>query len=277
MRMLKALLILLLFAGVAYGQTTTVTLQVTDAGAQSWNNGTYTVTLISTAGGVPPQIYYLGGVAMTAAQILQTGSLNASGGATLTLGQTVAITPVTTIWQYVVCPQATAGCYTWSQTAIGATQTVSLTPPTIKVPPSNISLVYATSEVSNPQLGSTIFLIGAGLQTCTAVAGSSCTTWSTSTGSTQTIASGTAALGTSAIASNTCASAVTVTAAGVQTTDNLMADFNSDPTAITGYVPGAMLTIVKFPTSGNVNFRVCNNTGSSITPNAVTLNWRVVR
>jgi hypothetical protein len=26
-----------------------------------------------------------------------------------------------------------------------------------------------------------------------------------------------------------------------------------------------------------VNFKVCNNTGTSITPGAITLNWRVVR
>jgi hypothetical protein len=178
MRMLKALLILLLFAGVAYGQTTTVTLQVTDAGAQTWNNGTYTIKLISTAGGVPPQTFYLGGTAMTAAQVLQTGSLSAGGGASPVLGQTASITPITTTWQYTICPQATAACYTANQAAIGATQNVTLTPPAISVPPGNTNLVYSTGEVSNPQLGSTVFLIGSGLQTCTAVTGAACTSWS---------------------------------------------------------------------------------------------------
>jgi hypothetical protein len=94
---------------------------------------------------------------------------------------------------------------------------------------------------------------------------------------TQTIASGTAALGTGAISAGACASAVTVSATGVATTDNIQADFNADPTSTTGYTPGAMLTIVKYPTSGNVNFKVCNNTPNSITPSAVTINWRVVR
>lgn len=94
---------------------------------------------------------------------------------------------------------------------------------------------------------------------------------------TQTIASGTAALGTSLIAASACATPVTVTATGVATTDNIIADFNADPTSTTGYIPGAMLTIVKYSTSGNVNFKVCNNSGSGITPSAVTLNWRVVR
>jgi hypothetical protein len=97
-------------------------------------------------------------------------------------------------------------------------------------------------------------------------------------GTTQTIASGTATMGTSTIGSGACATVVSVTATGVLTTDTFQADFNADPTSTTGYNPSTgMLTIVKYPTSGNVNFKVCNNTGSSITPSAVTLNWRVVR
>lgn len=96
---------------------------------------------------------------------------------------------------------------------------------------------------------------------------------------TVTIANGTSSLGTSAISSGTCASTVTTTATGVATTDDIIADFNADPTSTTGYKASAngMLTIIKFPTSGNVNFNVCNNTANSITPGAVTLNWRVVR
>jgi hypothetical protein len=96
---------------------------------------------------------------------------------------------------------------------------------------------------------------------------------------TQTIASGTATLGTSSIASGSCATVVTVAGTGIATTDDLMADFNADPTSTTGYSPSSsgMLTIIKYPTSGNVNFKVCNNTAGGITPGAVTLNWRVVR
>jgi uncharacterized membrane protein len=38
-----------------------------------------------------------------------------------------------------------------------------------------------------------------------------------------------------------------------------------------------MLTIIAYPSSNNVNFKVCNNTNSSVTPGAITLNWRVIR
>lgn len=96
---------------------------------------------------------------------------------------------------------------------------------------------------------------------------------------TYTIASGTSALGTGAIGSGACATAVTTTATGTATTDAFEWEFNADPTAVTGYSPTAngMLTIIAFPASGSVNFKVCNNTASSITPGAITLNWRVAR
>jgi hypothetical protein len=94
-----------------------------------------------------------------------------------------------------------------------------------------------------------------------------------------TVASGDIALATSEIASGACTAAQTDTATGTATTDVVWWGFAADPTATTGYSPTAngMLTIIAYPTSGNVNFKVCNNTGAAITPGTVTLNWRVVR
>lgn len=99
------------------------------------------------------------------------------------------------------------------------------------------------------------------------------------TGPSGVLVSGTSAMGTSAIGSGACATAVTTTATGALTTDNIVADFSADPTSTTGYAASAsgMLTIIKYLTAGNVNFKVCNNTGGSITPGAVTLQWRVMR
>ena len=96
---------------------------------------------------------------------------------------------------------------------------------------------------------------------------------------TQTICSGTIALGTTAIASGAAATTVTATCTGLATTDNIELDFNASPLAVTGYVPSTsgMLTIVKWPTANTINVAVVNNTGSSITPGAITLNYRVVR
>jgi hypothetical protein len=105
------------------------------------------------------------------------------------------------------------------------------------------------------------------------------TTIPTSATLTQTIASGTAAMGTGAITSGTCATVVTVAATGTATTDVIVYTPNADPTAVTGYAVSASgsLYIWAYPTANNVNFKVCNNTAGSLTPSALTLNWRVTR
>lgn len=97
---------------------------------------------------------------------------------------------------------------------------------------------------------------------------------------TQTIASGTAAMATGAITSGSCASAVTGTATGAATTDTIQYTPNADPTGVTGYGAsgtGAVLSIYAYVTSNTANFKVCNSTANSITPSALTLNWRITR
>jgi hypothetical protein len=118
-------------------------------------------------------------------------------------------------------------------------------------------------------------LVGIGTNVATAVN----TTLSNAGGLTSTIASGTSAMGTGAITSATCATVVTTTATNTATTDVIGWGFNGDPHAVTGYIPATagMLTIIAYPTSNNVNFLVCNNTAGSVTPGAITLNWRVTR
>ncbi len=96
---------------------------------------------------------------------------------------------------------------------------------------------------------------------------------------TATIASGAKTLNTTAVASATCSAEQTDTATGTVSTDAFSVVFNGDPTAITGYVPltTGNLTIWPYPKTDQVAFRVCNATASTITPSAVTLNWRVTR
>lgn len=89
------------------------------------------------------------------------------------------------------------------------------------------------------------------------------------------VASGTFTLGTSAISSGACATEVSVSVAGIVTTDTLSVSFNGDPTAVTGYIPSTSgtLTLYAYPKSGAAAVKVCNPTSSSITPGALTLNW----
>lgn len=118
-------------------------------------------------------------------------------------------------------------------------------------------------------------LTGAGTGVVTALG----TALSAAGGLSSTIASGTSALGTGAISSATCATVVTTTATNTATTDVIWWGFNGDPTGVVGYEPATagMLTIIAYPSANNVNFKVCNNTSSSVTPGAITLNWRVIR
>jgi hypothetical protein len=96
---------------------------------------------------------------------------------------------------------------------------------------------------------------------------------------TLTIASGTSAMGTGAITTGICATVVTTSATGTATTDTIIVTPNADPTGVTGYAVSATgsLYIQGYPTVNNVNFKVCNNTAGTLTPAALTLNWRVVR
>lgn len=92
------------------------------------------------------------------------------------------------------------------------------------------------------------------------------------------IASGASALDTAAIASE-ASDVTTVSAPGVLTTDVIIATLNGTPIGVTGYVPSdaGTLYIYAYPTTDNVNFVVCNNTAGSITPGALTINWKVIR
>ena len=94
------------------------------------------------------------------------------------------------------------------------------------------------------------------------------------------IASGTIALNTTLVTTATCGTAQTATATGAATTDVIVWTFNADYSATTGYTPATTggLSLMVYPTANTVNVKVCNPTGSDITPGAaVTLNWKVLR
>lgn len=100
----------------------------------------------------------------------------------------------------------------------------------------------------------------------------------------QRIASGTVTLATNSISSGACqtvtaGSVNSVAATGVGTTDTINWTPNGSIKAVTGFVPGTSggLSIVAYPTSGYVNWDVCNWGSGSTTPGPVTLNWSVTR
>ena len=90
---------------------------------------------------------------------------------------------------------------------------------------------------------------------------------------TELVASGTRAMATAAISSGACSTAdASITATGVVSTDVVKFSPNADPGLNSG-----LLVYSAWAGTDVISFRVCNPSAGSITPAAVTLNWRVDR
>ena len=152
--MIKRLLIFLLFAAPAFGQSTTVSGTVTDAGSQTWNNGTFTATL------VPNPQYPVASYTWTGGTLNQTitGLMNGSGVYSVSIPSNTAITPVGTTWKISFCPNATSPCSSTAATPVtGSTQTLNFAPPAIAInlanPPGPYTSAYSDAEIISPPVG----------------------------------------------------------------------------------------------------------------------------
>lgn len=158
-----------------------------------------------------------------------------------------------------------------------ATQTLTnktLTNPTFTTGNFGTPTTLTLTNATNLPIATGVSGLGTGVATALGVASGSAGAVGVLVGS------GTFTLGTSAIASGACATVVTVATTGVATTDAIEVGFSGDPTAVTGYgasATGAVLSIYPYPTAGNANVKVCNSTSASITPSALTLNFKVYR
>lgn len=178
-KVLLALGLLLLCSATGFCQSTTVSGTITDAGAQTWNNGTFNFVFVPSATNpVGPYTWPGGAIPANIG-----GSLSGTGTYSVSIPSNTAISPIQTTWTATFCPQASSPCFTVSNITItSATQTLNATPPTILInlqsaqPP---VLAYTNSEISGAALGSQYFnLVSGTLQTCTAISGNNCTTWS---------------------------------------------------------------------------------------------------
>ncbi len=86
------------------------------------------------------------------------------------------------------------------------------------------------------------------------------------------IANTTFTTATSAVAANTCNGAVTVAMTGVLTSSVFMITPSADTAAVTGWGSSGGLILDTWPTADTLNYKICNQTTSSITPGAVTFN-----
>jgi hypothetical protein len=158
----KWLLVLgfLILPSLARAQSTTVSGQVTDAGGQSWNSGSVTATFIPNPQYPTfPQYTWTGGVLNSTIP----GTINGTGGYSLSLPSNTSITPVNSMWQLQFCPAATSSCFTIANiTVTGATQTLNATPPVILIPAGASTTAYADTEVIGTAIGQQYYNITSG-------------------------------------------------------------------------------------------------------------------
>src|SRR5271155_1888536 len=208
--MKKLFLCLIFILGLAVqvqAQSTTVSGTITDAGAQSWNSGTYQFTFVPNQAYQPEPQYTWTGGALTQNF---AGTLSGTGTYSVSIPSNTAISPAGSTWAVTFCPLANSTCYfAGNITITGGTQTISPAPPAISISLTGTSSpstrVYSTSEVAAAPLGAQIFLIGTGTQTCTAVTGNVCNTWTSGGGG---ITLATAAPSQVITVSNNCASQI---------------------------------------------------------------------
>ena len=118
-------------------QTSTVSATVTDINGQTYNYGTYTMTLIKPTGvgSSSPFTRKDTGVALTASDITKSGSLNSSGYfVTPTIFRTDYINPTGSTWRFTVCSAASSPCFTYQTPIIGAIVDISGAISTASVP-----------------------------------------------------------------------------------------------------------------------------------------------
>jgi hypothetical protein len=180
-RYLLTFVLLVCVAPVCLGQTTSVTLQATDADTQTWNSGNWTATLYSPPG-VPAGPYVIAGSSTPVPNQQQSGTFNASGGASLTVTSSSSISPSGTRWLFVFCPQASpAACSQYPVAVNGTAQTVQPALPAIRLNVSNPIVrvtAYADLEVIGASTGSTYFnLTDLTTHVCTTFVAPNCTAW----------------------------------------------------------------------------------------------------
>jgi len=137
---------------------TTVNGNVTDAGSQAWFGGTWSVKLIPLPGNPTPSQYFIGGSSTVVPNQSVSGNLDASANFTQVLYPNTQISPEKSTWQFIVCPQATAACFTQNiQIPPSPVFALNFVPPAISVDMSNTIgprwAAYADAEAANAKPG----------------------------------------------------------------------------------------------------------------------------
>jgi hypothetical protein len=174
-KIILAVVFFLAGAANAFGQSTTVSGQVTDAGAQSWNGGTFQFTFTPNPQFPTGPYTWTGG---TLNNVI-SGVLSGSGAYSVSIPSNTAISPINSKWILQVCPNAASNCFSTPATTIsGATQTLNVTPPAVSVIPSPVNAAYADGEITGAIIGSEYYNVTSQtVRVCQALTAGVCTTW----------------------------------------------------------------------------------------------------
>src|ERR1700733_11440549 len=120
MRLLKLIIIVNALSLSLWAQTSAITATITDPDAQTWNNGTYTVTFVP-APNAPGPSKWTGGTLVTQYR----GSLSSGGVLTLSVADNNYISPPQSLWQFTLCSNTSAPCQNVTTEVTGATVNLS--------------------------------------------------------------------------------------------------------------------------------------------------------
>jgi hypothetical protein len=149
---LKYGLFILGVSTLAYGQTTTISVTVTDPTTQIWANGSISYTFIPNPQ-FPIVSQYIFAGAPIAKNFLSptTVALDNTASATFVIPQSTAIAPFGSSWKYQICPNATFNCLSISIPSTGTTQNISAAVNAaitgITTPGTPLPLAYQDSEI----------------------------------------------------------------------------------------------------------------------------------
>ncbi len=273
-RIILALAFLLAGAVNAFAQSTTVSGQVTDAGAQSWNGGSFTFTF------VPNPSFPVGPYTWTGGTLNSTvtGFMNSSGAYSVSVPSNSAISPIGSTWILTACPNATSPCFSAATTVItGATQTLNATPPAIAInitnPPGSSTSAYTDAEIVGAIIGSQYYNVTSALvRVCQAVTGQACTAWANvGFGAGGSVAFGSITSGTNTTAAMVVGSGASLSATGGGT----IIATNGISGQVTGFLPKAASSTSLTPSLCDeaittLNTLTCTDTGGLAIPSVAT-------
>ena len=145
-RFVLLILGLILYAGAAKAQDTTVTASVIDTDGTIWANGTWKAEFVPNPSNPNINQYYLNGVKLYptySSSLSQSGSLN-GGTVTINTLDNSQITPKGSMWKFTFCPMASSACGSLVIPTTGSTYTIPTSSITAAIPAPRFAAVQGT-------------------------------------------------------------------------------------------------------------------------------------